>query len=87
MSLKEVAKRAEERKPKEKVTYKMIQEYIEQTYGFKVHTPYIAEVKRSLGLPMYDAPNAVEELKRPKAHPTPKMVEAIKETLKHFDIV
>lgn len=87
VSLKEVAKRAEERKPKEKATYKMIQDYIEKTYGFKVHTAYIAEVKRDLGLPMYDAPNAVEELKRPRAHSTPKMVEAIKETLKHFEVI
>ena len=36
---------------------------------------------------MYDAPNAVEELKRPRSHPTPEMVKAIKETLKHFDII
>lgn len=86
-SLKKIKERAESRKPKEKVTYKMIQEYIEKTYGFKVHTAYIAEVKRDLGLPMYDAPNAVEELKRPRAHPTPKMVEAIKETLKYFEII
>lgn len=86
-SLKKIKERADERKPKEKVTYKMIQEYIEQTYGFKVHTAYIAEVKRDVGLPMYDAPNAVEELKRPRAHPTPRMVEAIKETLKHFEII
>lgn len=85
--MKEVAKRAEERKPKEKVTYKKMQDYIEQTYGFKVHTAYIAEVKRDLGLPMYDAPNAVEELKHPRPHPTAKMVEAIKETLKHFEIL
>ena len=35
-------------KPKERVTYKMIKEYIEATYGFKVHTAYIAEVKRDL---------------------------------------
>ena len=48
-------------KPKERVTYKMIKEYIEAKYGFKVHTAYIAEVKRELGLPMYDAPNAVEK--------------------------
>ena len=54
--MKAVTKRAEERKPKEKVTYKMIQDYIEKTYGFKVHTAYIAEVKRDLGFPMYDAP-------------------------------
>ena len=64
--LDNIAKRAEEYKPKERVTYKMIKEYIEAKYGFKVHTAYIAEVKRDLGLPMYDAPNAVEELKQPK---------------------
>ena len=67
-----IAKRAEAYKPKEKVTYKMIKEYIEAKYGFKVHTAYIAEVKRNLGLPMYDAPNAVEELKQPRKHPTPE---------------
>ncbi len=86
-SLSKVKERAEARKPKEKVTYKMIQEYIEKTYGFKAHTAYIAEVKRDLGLPMYDAPNAVEELKHPRPHPTPRMVDAIKETLKHFEII
>ena len=68
--LDNIAKRAEEYKPKERVTYKMIKEYIEAKYGFKVHTAYIAEVKRDLGLPMYDAPNAVEELKQPRKHPT-----------------
>ena len=87
LSLKEVEKRAEARKSKEKVTYKMIQQYIEENYGFKVHTAYIAEVKRNLGLSMYDAPNAVEELKRPRSHPTEKMVLAIKETLAHFEII
>ena len=87
LSLKEVEKRAEARKPKEKVAYKMMQQYIEEHYGFKVHTAYIAEVKRGLGLPMYDAPNAVEELKHPKPHPTERMVTAIKETLAHFDFI
>ena len=87
LSLKEVEKRAEARKPKEKVTYKMMQQYIEEHYGLKVHTAYIAEVKRSLGLPMYDAPNAVEELKHPRPHPTEQMVVAIKETLAHFDFI
>ena len=85
--LDNIAKRAEEYKPKERVTYKMIKEYIEAKYGFKVHTAYIAEVKRDLGLPMYDAPNAVEELKQPRKHPTPEKVEAIKDALKHFEII
>ena len=82
--LDNIAKRAEEYKPKERVTYKMIKEYIEAKYGFKVHTAYIAEVKRDLGLPMYDAPNAVEELKQPRKHPTAEKVEAIKDALKQF---
>ena len=85
--LDNIAKRAEEYKPRERVTYKMIKEYIEAKYGFKVHTAYIAEVKRDLGLPMYDAPNAVEELKQPRKHPTAEKVEAIKDALKHFEVI
>ena len=85
--LDNIAKRAEEYKPKERVTYKMIKEYIEAKYGFKVHTAYIAEVKRDLGLPMYDAPNAVEELKQPRKHPTVEKVEAIKDALRYFEIM
>ena len=85
--LDNIAKRAAAYKPKERVTYKMIKEYIEAKYGFKVHTAYIAEVKRDLGLPMYDAPNAVEKLKQPRKHPTPEKVEAIKDALKHFEVI
>ncbi len=85
--LDNIAKRAEAYKPKERVTYKMIKEYIEAKYGFKVHTAYIAEVKRELGLPMYDAPNAVEELKQPRKHPTAEKAEAIKDALKHFEVI
>ena len=40
-----------------------------------------------LGLPMYDAPNAVEKLKQPRKHPTPEKVEAIKDALKHFEVI
>lgn len=85
--LDNIAKRAAAYKPKERVTYKMIKEYIEAKYGFKVHTAYIAEVKRNLGLPMYDAPNAVEELKQPRKHPTPEKVEAIKDALRYFAVI
>ena len=85
--LDDIAQRAESYKPKERVTYKMIKEYIEAKYGFKVHTAYIAEVKRDLGLPMYDAPNAVEELKQPRKHPTAEKVEAIKDALRYFEII
>jgi len=71
----------------DKVTYKLIQDYIEDKYNFKVHTAYIAEVKRSLGLPMYDAPNAVKELKHPYKPAPAYKVEAIKDSLKHFNVI
>lgn len=83
----EIARKVEDYRPSERATYKMIQEYIENKYNFKVHTAYIAEVKRNLGLPMYDAPNAVEELKQERKHPTPEKVEAIKDALKYFRVI
>lgn len=84
--MENVAKKVDSEKYK-RITYKMIQEYIEEKYGFKVHTAYIAEVKRSLGFPMYDAPNGVEELKHPRKHPTERQVSAIKDALKYFKII
>jgi len=49
-----IAKRTGTYKLKEQVTCKMIKEYIEAKYGFKIHTSYIAEVKRDFSLPMFD---------------------------------
>ena len=60
---------------------------MEKNYDFKVNTACNEEVNGNEGLPMYDAPNAVEELKRPRSHPTAEMVEAIKDALKHFGII
>ena len=82
-----IAERAKKYQPKPKITYKMIQEYVEKKYGFKVHTAYIAEVKRSLGLTMYGAPNAVEELKYPRKRPPKEKVEAITDSLKYFEVI
>ncbi len=70
-----------------KPTYRMIQDYIEENYQFKVHSAYIAEVKRSYGIKMYDAPNAVETLKNPRKHPTQKQVAAITDALVHYNII
>ena len=36
---------------------------------------------------MYDAPNAVEELKHERKHPTPERVEAIKNALGYFGVM
>jgi len=71
----------------ERATYSKIQAYVEGKYGFKVHTAYIAEVKRSLGLPMYDAPNAVDELKHPYKPAPAHKVEAVKDASKHFEVI
>ena len=88
ISLDAIAERAKKYQPKPKITYKMIQEYVEQKYGFKVHTAYIAEVKRALGLSMYyDTPNAAEELKQPGKRPPKEKAEAIMEALKYFEVI
>ena len=87
LPLTNIALKAEAYKPKPRTTYKMIQEYIVEKHSFNVHTAYIAEVKRSLGLPMYDAPNAVETLKNPRKQPTSIQVNAIKEALVHFEVI
>ncbi len=72
---------------KNKQSNKMITECIEARYDFKVHTAYIAEVNMEFGLLMYDAPNAVEELKQPKKPPTAEKVAGIKDALKHFKMI
>lgn len=87
MPLDAIAECIKKYQPKPKITYKMIQEYVEKKYGFRVHTAYIAEVQRAIGLTMYDAPNVVEELKQPRKHPPKEKVEAIKEALKYFEVI
>ena len=72
---------------KEHPTYKCIQKYVEEKYGFKVHTAYIAEVKRMCGLDMHKAPNAVAQRKH-EYHPCPtEKVEATKDALRHFGVI
>lgn len=85
--LNSIVEKTDAYKPKQRITYKLIKEYILEKYSFKVHTAYIAEVKRGLGLPMYDAPNAVEALKQPRKHPTPIQVAAIKDALTYFEVI
>ena len=82
----EVRMEVETGEVKEHPTYKRIQEYVQEKYGFKVHTAYIAEVKRMVGLNMHKAPNAVEQRKH-EYHPCPpEKVEAIKDALRHFGL-
>lgn len=62
----------------------MIEEYIEEKYGFRVYAIYIAKLKQDLVLPIYDVLNAVEELKQPSKHLVAGKVEVIKEELKYI---
>ena len=71
----------------EQPTYKRIQKYVEENYGFKVHTAYIAEVKRMCGLEMHKAPNAVEQRKHEYHACPPEKVAAIKDALRHFGLI
>ena len=83
----EVRMEVETGEVKEHPTYKRIQEYVQEKYGFKVHTAYIAEVKRMVGLDKHKAPNAVEQRKH-EYHPCPpEKVEAIKDALRHFGLI
>ena len=83
----EVRMEVETGEVKDHPTYKRIQEYVQEKYGFKVHTAYIAEVKRMVGLDMHKAPNAVDQRKH-EYHPCPpEKVEAIKDALRHFGLI
>ena len=59
--------------------------HVEKKYGFKVHTAYIVEVKRTFGMTMYDTPNTVEELEQPRKHLPKEKVEAIKDAFYFID--
>ena len=40
-----------------------------------------------MGLTMYDATNAVEELKKPRKHLPKEKIEAITDALKYFEVI
>ena len=70
-----------------KATYKQIQNYVLEKFGFKVSTLYIAQVKRKWGLDVREHYNMSknEKQKIPKC-PIEKE-EAILDALKHFKMV
>ena len=71
----------------EKATYQKIKEYVTGKYGLNVHTKYIAEVKRKLGLPIHEAPNKVDVPKREYPACPEEKVKAIEEALKYFGLI
>lgn len=71
---------------KKHATYDDIKKHILENYGVKVHTSYIAEIKRKHGIEMINIRSNDETQKRAK-HPTPAMTKIIEETLEHFGII
>ena len=66
-------------------TYKQIQTWVKQTYGFVPETCWIADVKFQSGLPMRKAPNR-KGMERVKPCP-PEKVEIIRSALRHFGMI
>lgn len=66
-------------------TYKEIQFWVKQTYGFVPETCWIADDKNQCGLLMREAPNRKGET-RVKPCP-PEKIEAIRAALLHFGMI
>lgn len=67
-------------------TYKQIQKYVKEEYGFKPKTCWIAHVKEMAGLPVKKAWNRKSEKKRENPCPDSK-VEPIMVAFRHFGII
>ena len=66
-----------------KLTYKMVQDYVMEHYGFKVHSTYIAEIKRKVGLDMQaDRHNRKHKYECPK-----EKADAIEEALRYYKVI
>lgn len=71
----------------EKATYQKIKDYVKEKYGLNVHMKYIAVVKRKHGLPMHEAPNKVDVLRREYPGCPEKKVKAIEDALGYFGVI
>ena len=69
-----------------KATYQQIKDYILAKYGVKVHTQYIAEIKRKCGLDVSDAFNKVENPKQ-VVHCSEEKEKYIREALAYFGMI
>ena len=64
-------------------TYKEIQGYVKETYGFLPKTCWIAHTKELCGIPVKNAPNRISPSHREKTCPPEKMP-YVKEAFRHF---
>lgn len=70
-----------------KATYKQIQNYVFETFGFKVSTLYIAQVKKKHGLEVREHYN-ISKNENQKVPQCPiEKEEAILDALKHFKML
>lgn len=67
-------------------TYKMIQEYVKDKYGYKPKSCWIAHVKEICGLTPKASPNRHLLTRRTNPCPQDKQSDII-DTLKHFEMI
>lgn len=66
-------------------TYKQIQEYVKETYGFSPKTCWISHMKEVMGLDSKVAPNRIDMNSR--THPCPiDKQKYIEDAFKHFNM-
>ena len=70
-----------------KATYKQIQNYVLEKFGFKVSTLYIAQVKRKYGLDVREHYNMSKNKKQKVTQCPIEKEEAILDALKHFKML
>ncbi len=68
-------------------TYKEINEYVEEKYGFKLHSAFIAQVKREMGIEMGENYNLSKSDDYQPREVTPEKRAAIIDALKHFNMI
>ena len=68
-------------------TYKNIKEWIFETYGVKMHTAYIAQVKRKYGLPMRECSHKSKDKDYVPQVVSVEQEQMIVEALKHFKAI
>ena len=68
-------------------TYKNIKEWIFETYGVKMHTAYIAQVKRKYGLPMRECSHKSKDKDYVPKVVSVEQEQMIVEALKHFKAI
>ena len=70
-----------------KATYQQIKDYVLDKYGVKVHTRYIAEVKRICGIERGENYNKSKKEESEVKHCPKEKVEYIKDALRCFGII